>query len=102
MSKKFMQTSYKSAEGSQKVSMSSTAAVLSSQTGDYIETYRVVGNVDYWLASGSSTVSASSTGASDSWFFPAGVPEYINTHERYFSVIANGSSGFVNITEVTQ
>jgi hypothetical protein len=100
-SRKFIQTSYGLLD-SQKLDVSSTAAVRSSQFTDHIDLYRIVSDVPIYFAAGSSTVSASSTGASDSRYLPANLVEYVNSNKRYFSVLADSSSGSVNITEVTQ
>lgn len=102
MSLKFTQTSYK-LEDKQTIAATSTAAVLSSQFGDYIETYRVAPAVDCWIATGSSAVTAqSSAGNTTSSLFFAGIPEYINTNDRYFSILPSNSSGSISITGVTQ
>jgi len=101
MARKFLQTSYDWA-AVQKIDITSTAAVLSSTFADQIATYRISGIVDVWIATGTSTVSASSTGDGASKFYPAGVTEYYNTQDRFVSVIANASSGFVCISEEVQ
>ena len=102
MGMKYYQTSY-AIENPLRVNVTSTASVLSSQIADDIETVRVVGNVDFWLTKGSSTITAGSSVGSGCSFHPAGVVEYINTQKkRFFAVEANSSSGFVCIAEVTQ
>ena len=102
MSKKFTQTSYK-LKSPQRLVAGSTM-VRSAQFNDYIDTYRVVGNSNFWLATGSSTVTAqSSAGNTTSTFHIAGVTEYINANGRYASVIAESSTaGIVSIAEAVQ
>jgi hypothetical protein len=101
MGMKFYQTSY-TYVGTQRIAAGSTS-VLSAQTADDIETYRIVPTVDVWMNHGSSTVTAqSSVGQTTSTFHPAGVVEYFNTQDRYFAIKANSSTGLVNLTEVTQ
>ena len=101
MGMKFYQTSYTYA-GTQRVNAGSTS-VLSAQTADDIEVLRIAPNVDVWLNSGSSTVTAqSSVGNTTSTFHPAGVVEYFNTQDRFFAVIADSAVGFVSLTEITQ
>ena len=104
MATKFTQTSYKRKDlGAQKISVTSTAAVLSTQLTDHIYTIRVCGNIPFWLTSGSSTITASTTGAATSIYFPGDLVEYINIDRQAFvSVRADGSSGFVSISEETQ
>lgn len=98
---KYYQTSYK-IPAAQKVGISSTAAVLSAAITTFKETVRLSANVDLWFTSGSSTVVASSTGDSVSVFLPGGTAEYTNPLGPYFSVIANGSSGFMSIGDCSQ
>ena len=101
MGMKFYQTSYTYA-GSQRIAAGSTS-VLSAQTADDVETLRIAPTVDVWMNHGSSTVTAqSSVGQVTSTFHPAGVVEYFNTKDRFFAVIANSSTGLVNLTEITQ
>lgn len=104
MATKFIQTTYKRRQASaQKISVTSTAAVLSTVITNHIETVRVCGNIPFWLTSGSSTVTASTTGANTSMYFPGDLVEYINVDRNSFiSVRADGSSGFVSISEETQ
>ncbi len=101
MSRKFLQTSY-DWKAVQKISATSTAAVRSTQFNEHIATYRISGIIDAWIATGTSTVTASSTGDGISKFYPAGVTEYYNTQDRFVSVLPNGSSGFVCISEEVQ
>jgi len=102
MGMKFHQTSY-AYPATQRIAATSTGAVLSAQTREDIESYRIVSNVDMWMNHGSSTVTAqSSAGQTTSTFHPAGVVEVFNTQDRFFSVVAEGASGFTNLTEVTQ
>jgi len=101
MGMKFYQTSYTYA-GTQRIVAGSTS-VLSAQTADDIETYRIAPNVDVWMNHGSSTVTAqSSVGQTTSTFHPAGVVEYFNTQDRFFAIINDSSAGFVSLTEATQ
>ena len=101
MARKFLQTSYDWA-AVQKISVTSTAAVRSTTFADHVATYRISGTIDTWIATGTSTITASSTGDGTSKFYPAGVTEYYNTQDRFTSVIANGASGFVCISEEIQ
>lgn len=104
MATKFEQTTYKRKDtGAQKINVASSTSVLSTVITDHIYTIRVCGNIPFWLTSGSSTVLASSTGANTSIYFPGDLVEYINIDRKSFiSVIADGSSGFVSISEETQ
>jgi hypothetical protein len=103
MALNFTQTSYKRNNlGVQKISVGSTR-VLSAKLDDHINTIRVVGNVPFWFSNGSSTVTASSTGDTDSLYVPGDLVEYVNVQKfSYVSVIADGTSGFVCISEMTQ
>jgi len=103
MSSKFRQTSY-TFLGTQRVDVANSTAVLSAQTADDMYITRIVGNADFWMAHGSSTVTAqSSVAQTTSTFHPADVVEYFNTRDRFFSVITDTSTAaFVNITEITQ
>ena len=99
--KKFMQTSYTYLD-TQRIAAGSTS-VLSAQTADDVEIYRIAPTVDVWMNHGSSTVTAlSSVGQTTSTLHPAGVVEYFNTRDRFFAVIAENSTGLVNLTEITQ
>ena len=103
MGSKFRQTSYTFA-GTQRVAVANSTTVLSAQIADDIETIRIVGSADFWMNSGSSTVTAqSSVAQTTSTFHPADVVEYFNTQDRFFAVITDSSTAaFVNITEITQ
>jgi len=87
----------------QKISTTSTASVLSADVGTQTTTFRFAPQVSVWMASGSSTVTASSTGASNSIYIPGESVEYINigARDQFIAVIADGSSGFINIAEAT-
>lgn len=102
MGQRTLETSY--AMGAcQRIATNSTAATLSSQTSDFVGTYRIVSSVDTWGVWGSSTVVAGSSVGNTSTFFPAFIPEYINTNQRFFSFRNEGStSAYVNICEATQ
>ena len=103
MGSKFRQTSY-TFVGTQRVAVANSSAVLSAQTANNVEMIRMVGNADFWMASGSSAVTAqSSVAQTTSTFHPADVVEYFNTQDRFFSVITEiSTAAFVNITEITQ
>jgi len=102
MGRKFHQTSYSYEAGTQRINAQSTSN-RSAQIADDIETLRIAPNVDVWMNTGSSSVVAnSSVGQTTSTFHPAGVVEYFNTQDRFIHVIAQSTTGFVNIVEITQ
>ena len=95
-------TSYR-LENAFKISATSTDSVLSGDVGVQTTTFRFAPQVSVWVTSGSSTVTASSTGASGSHYIPGESVEYINigAKDQYIAVIADGSSGFIGISEAT-
>jgi len=95
-------TSYKPVNA-QKLTITSTGATLSADVGVETTTFRFAPEVSSWIAFGSSTVTASSTGAADSFFIPGELVEYINigAKDQFISVISDSATGFISIAEVT-
>lgn len=98
MSLKFTQTSYKPGL-SYKLTVTSTGSVRTPVMAAGKTTFSIVGTVDFWYNTGSSTVTAAASTGSGvaSKFIPAGVLLYVNKdgNAKYVAAIANAASGMV-------
>lgn len=105
----FVQTSYKTDMGAagagtgQKITITSTGASLSTALSAQARVVRLVSDVPCWITSGGTSATASSTGNASSIFLPGNLVEYKNFDRgNRISVIADGTSGFLSLSEQTQ
>lgn len=83
-----------------------TSTAIATGFGPYITVVRVHPTVDAWVAFGNSTVSAVTAAAqalTAAWFMPGDLTEFFQVSPgQFLAVISDGTSGTINITEMTK